>query len=99
MNLTLVICPWHTENDNALRLHDSLKNLLVHEVGVLHDVWSDALKHFAYCLVKFLLAGIPAHEVGHEAVHILFCHLVHNRIYLYLGLSVLMFSIRKGSQC
>ena len=78
LNLAFVIQPWDSEDDDSFRFYDSFENLLVDKVRVLHHVRGYTFKHFLHCLVKLLLTGILRCQIGHEAVDILFSHLIHN---------------------
>ena len=75
---SFIVQPRNAENDYSFRLNDSLENLLVNQVWMLHHVWGYTLEHFLHCLVEFFLARILCCEIGHETVHILFSHLIHN---------------------
>ena len=77
-----VVYPRHTENDYALRLHDSFQNLLVHKVRMLDNIWGNAFKYFFNCLVEFFLTRIPGDQICHESVYILLSKLIHNSFVL-----------------
>ena len=48
--LALIIHPWHTESDDALRLHDAFDNACALELRVLVVDILYRNEHFAYCL-------------------------------------------------
>ena len=77
-DFTLVVEPWHPEDDDALRLYDSFKYLLVHQVWMLDDIWGYTLENFLYCLVEFLFFRVSGDEFRHESVNVILCVLVHD---------------------
>ena len=73
----LIVHPWHTEHDHALRLYDSLHHFLLAQIRIGHNHRSHRLHYFFYGLVKLFLTGVFSDQLRHEAVHIglrLFVH-------------------------
>ena len=87
LDLAFVVKPWNSEYYDPLRLYDPFKNLEIHKVWMLCNVWCDAFKNFLYCLVELLLTRIPGDKVCHETINVILCKLVHIRIYL-LGVKI-----------
>ena len=87
MDLSFVVKPWNTEDDDSLWLYDSFKDLEVHKVRMFCNVWCNAFKNFLYRLMKFLFSGISGDEVCHETVNVILCKLVHICVYL-LGFKI-----------
>ena len=79
MYLTLVIKPGNSEDDDSFRLHDSLKNLLLHKIWMLYYVRGYTFKNLANCLMKLLFSRILGSEVCHETVNIVLGESVHFR--------------------
>ena len=79
---SFIVKPRHSEDDDPLRFHDSLKNLEVHQIRMFGNVRRNALKHFLDSLMKFLFSRVSGDEISHETINIILCKLVHNRIYL-----------------
>ena len=77
LDLAFVIEPWNSEDDDSFRLHDSLKDLLLHEIWMLYDIRGYTFKNLAYCLMKLLFSRILGSEVCHETVNIVLGESVH----------------------
>ena len=77
LDLTLIIEPRNSENYYSLRFYNSFKNLLLHEVRMLYDVWGYTFKNLAYCLMELLFTRIPGSEVCHETVYIVLGESIH----------------------
>ena len=80
MNLAFVIHPRNTEHDYSLRLNDTLHDLLIQEVRVLHNIRCNTLNHLAYCLMEFLFTGVLGYKLSHETLNVVLCLFVHNLI-------------------
>ena len=80
-HLSFIIKPRHSEYYDSLRLYDSFKNLLIHEIWVFYNVRSYAFEYFSDSLMKLLLSGILSCKFSHEAIYILLNKLIH--IYLF----------------
>ena len=78
LNLSPVVHPGNPENDDTFRLYHTLHDLLLLELGIIHDVGSDALKHLSDSLCEFLLARVGSSETRHEGLDVLFAEIVHN---------------------
>ena len=78
LHFPFIIHPRHTEHDHAFRFHDTLHHFLLAQIRVGHDHRRYTLNHFSNSLVKLILARVLSNEIGHEAVHISLCLLIHN---------------------
>jgi hypothetical protein len=63
LDVSLVVYPWHTEDDLALWLADALKDCSVCVLWVLGQDWGKGLEDFAYCLVEFCFAWVAAQHL------------------------------------
>ncbi len=98
LHFALVVHPRHAEHDDALRLHDTLHNLLLAQIRIRHNHRSYRLNDFFDCLVKLVLTGVLCDEVSHKAVHVQLCLFIHKTNTLYIYITLLTKKSRKDTK-
>src|SRR5690606_16864370 len=63
VDLAAVVLPGYTEDDLALWFADALDDLLVGELGVLHQHRPQSFQHFMNRLVELFLTGVAVQNV------------------------------------
>ena len=79
MYFPFVIHPRDAEDDNPLGLHYPFHYLIVEKMRICLQTRGNALEHFSYGLVEFLLSRIFGFQFRHKGSNVLFCKLGHSR--------------------
>src|SRR5690554_4783619 len=101
VNLAAVILPGYAEDDLALRFADALDDLLVGELGVLHQNRPEGFQNFVNRLVEFALARVAVQNVLENRFELFVEFNCHGKA---LGIRVLKtakiaVAQKKGSDC
>ena len=75
VDLSFVIHPWNTEDDDPFRFNHSLHYLVVKQVRICLQARGNAFQHLPYCLMKFFFSGILRFQLRHKGSDVLFSKL------------------------